>query len=502
MGITDTAAAFSFRDSLFARAESSKLPGGAQKDQGIGIVSFLTAVSSGSAIFAFQLLLFLLLRNKLARIFKPKTYLVPRCEQTDSPNGGLIQLLRGLWNVSDQEVIRKCGLDAYLFLRYLKTLLVIFIPIAGVVIPVLVPLNYVDGRGRQLNSDGQSNTHLDLAPVTGLDTLAWGNVKASNTNRYWAHLAMSVLVVAWVCFVFFLEMRVYIKVRQDHLTSADHRLKPSTTTILVSSIPEKWRTEEALKDLFRMFPDGVKKVWVNRDLSSLLRKIAHRDAVHRRLEAAETDLIKSVHKAQYKRGKTAETGPRKNPGLDTMSRQDQTSCDGQNGQKSQRQMARMKKADGSEPNGVYLQSHPGAACFVRGIHRAAAQEGSAKIASNARCSNGVSIPNQEIKNSKHVAIEETHLAEISQAVRAASRAGIRMEKMAARTNGFSPLAQAYVNDCSEEHSWIEQDQSVLNTSQNSMIENPEKEPGPSRVSYVAKWWQFWKPPYGSSATPY
>jgi hypothetical protein len=68
MGITDTAAAFSFRDSRFARAESSKLPGGAQKDQGIGIVSFLTAVSSGSAIFAFQLLLFLLLRNKLARI--------------------------------------------------------------------------------------------------------------------------------------------------------------------------------------------------------------------------------------------------------------------------------------------------------------------------------------------------------------------------------------------------------------------------------------------------
>ncbi|KAH7229946.1 hypothetical protein B0J15DRAFT_518337 [Fusarium solani] len=115
---------------------------------------------------------------------------------------------------------------------------------------------------------------------------------------------MSVLVVAWVCFVFFLEMRVYIK----------------------------WRTEEALKDLFRMFPNGVKKVWANRDLSCLLCKIARRDAVHRRLEAAETDLIKAVHKAQYKRGKAAETGLRKNSGLDTMSRQDQTSCDGRNGQ--------------------------------------------------------------------------------------------------------------------------------------------------------------------------
>jgi hypothetical protein len=76
-----------------------------------------------------------------------------------------------------------------------------------------------------------------------------------------------------------------------------------------------------------------------------------------------------------------------------------------------------------------------------------------------------------------------------------------MEKMAARTNGFSPLAQAYENDCSEEHSWIEQDQSVLNTSQKSMIENPEQEPGRLRVSFVAKWWQFWKPPSGSPVTP-
>ncbi len=42
----------------------------------------------------------------------------------------------------DREIIKKCGLDAYFFLRYLQTLLVIFIPIAVVVIPVLVPINY------------------------------------------------------------------------------------------------------------------------------------------------------------------------------------------------------------------------------------------------------------------------------------------------------------------------------------------------------------------------
>jgi calcium permeable stress-gated cation channel len=42
--------------------------GSAQEDQGMGIISFMTAVGVAVAIFAAQFLLFLLLRNKLARI--------------------------------------------------------------------------------------------------------------------------------------------------------------------------------------------------------------------------------------------------------------------------------------------------------------------------------------------------------------------------------------------------------------------------------------------------
>ena len=53
---------------LVARAAGDRLPGGAQNDRGIGVVSFLTAVGSGSIIFLIQFLLFLFLRNYLARV--------------------------------------------------------------------------------------------------------------------------------------------------------------------------------------------------------------------------------------------------------------------------------------------------------------------------------------------------------------------------------------------------------------------------------------------------
>ncbi|KAL6862705.1 hypothetical protein ACO1O0_002942 [Amphichorda felina] len=290
--------------SLYARAEST--PGAAQEEQGIGIVSFLAAFVVAVIIFAIQATLFMLLRNKLARIFKPKTYLVPERERTEPPPSSFFPLMKTLFKFSDREIINKCGLDAYFFLRYLKALLVIFIPICFVVMPVLIPLNYIDGRGKDINVNEDDPSRNTTGQVTGLDTLAWGNVKDTNTSRYGGHLLMAILVVIWVCAVVFFEMRVYIKVRQDYLTSAEHRLRASATTVLVNSIPEKWLSEEALRGLFDVFPGGVRNIWLNRDLSVLLDKISLRDSVHKRLEQAETDLIKAAKKVQMKRKRAQE----------------------------------------------------------------------------------------------------------------------------------------------------------------------------------------------------
>ncbi|KAL7915998.1 hypothetical protein GGI35DRAFT_473313 [Trichoderma velutinum] len=292
--------------------------GDGQKSEGIGIVSFLTALLVSVIIFFVQLLLFVLLRNKLARVFKPKTYLVPERERTDSPPNNFFTMIRALIMYNDRQVINKCGLDAYFFLRYLKTLLIIFLPICAIVMPILIPINYVGGRGKNIDfrtnsTDSDSNTNsTDPAFVpTGLDTLAWGNVKPTETSRYAAHLLMAILVVLWVCGVIFFEMRAYIKVRQDYLTSAEHRLRASATTVLVNSIPSKWLSEDALSGLFDVFPGGIRNIWINRDLTSLLDKVNLRTKIHAQLEAAETELIRAAKKAQLKKRNAEEKKQRK-----------------------------------------------------------------------------------------------------------------------------------------------------------------------------------------------
>jgi len=43
-------------------------------------------------------------------------------------------------------IIRNSGFDAFFFLRYLRTLLKIFVPLSLIIIPILIPLNLFDGK--------------------------------------------------------------------------------------------------------------------------------------------------------------------------------------------------------------------------------------------------------------------------------------------------------------------------------------------------------------------
>lgn len=206
--------------------------------------------------------------------------------------------------------MKKCGLDAYFFLRYLQTLLIIFIPMAVVIIPILIPLNYVGGINNDVEIVNDTKTQ-NIDEPHGLDTLAWGNVSKENTHRYWGHLILAVMVVVWVCGVFFSELKIFIKIRQDWLTTAEHRLRASATTVLVSAIPDKWLSEEALRGLFDVFPGGLRNVWLTRDFTQLLEKIKKRDEVNRQLEEAQTELIRLAKRNQLKKREADEKKERK-----------------------------------------------------------------------------------------------------------------------------------------------------------------------------------------------
>ncbi|RAL60250.1 hypothetical protein DID88_000030 [Monilinia fructigena] len=273
--------------SATATSTTSSVAGSAQGSEGISLVALLTAMASSAIIFGVQMIAFMLLKNKLARIFKPKTYLVPEKERTEPPPRSPWGWLFTIFQFRDREVINKCGLDAYFFLRYLQTLLVIFIPMAVVIIPILVPMNYIGGRG----GDWALQFANDL---NSTEVSSQSKSKPIDIGHIWC---LPCLAISWVCGVFFAELRVYIKVRQDYLTSAEHRLRASATTVLVSAIPDKWLTKEALAGLYDVFPGGIRNIWINRNYDEAAKK-AHKKQKEKEEKALKRKALTKEEKAQ------------------------------------------------------------------------------------------------------------------------------------------------------------------------------------------------------------
>ena len=91
--------------------------GSAQADSGQTFYNLLASIYTAAASFGIQFLIFVLLRMRLSRIYRPKSYLVAERERISIPPNGLYQWILPLFTTSDTTVIQKCGLDAYFFLR-------------------------------------------------------------------------------------------------------------------------------------------------------------------------------------------------------------------------------------------------------------------------------------------------------------------------------------------------------------------------------------------------
>ncbi|CAD0086069.1 unnamed protein product [Aureobasidium mustum] len=205
-------------------------------------------------------------------------------ERVPAPPQGLWQWTVPLFRTPNQTFIEKCGLDAYFFLRFLRMLLKIFIPLSVVILPILLPIN-----------------KLSCSDCTvGPDQLGWRNIPAAHSQRTWAHLVLAVLTICWVLYVIVTELRGYIRIRQAYLASPQHRIRASATTVLVSGIPRKWLTVDALNGLYDVFPGGIRNIWINRNFDDLADKVSDRDKIARNLEEAETNLIQKCVKKHKK----------------------------------------------------------------------------------------------------------------------------------------------------------------------------------------------------------
>ncbi|KAI9276353.1 hypothetical protein BY458DRAFT_433618 [Sporodiniella umbellata] len=164
------------------------------------------------------------------------------------------------------------GVDRFMILKYLRMGMVTFSLYSLVAIPILFPLITVN------------QGHLE-----GLNFLTMGNV--TNSNRTWAHCFLAILLSGLVWYYTFHETYRYIDLRRKFLLSPEYTQSVAARTLFVPSIPSDVNQAEEIKRIFRQFPGGVRRVWLNRQLDSLPDLVQERDQAIQKLEKAMTKAI-------------------------------------------------------------------------------------------------------------------------------------------------------------------------------------------------------------------
>ncbi|SCU78587.1 LAMI_0A05138g1_1 [Lachancea mirantina] len=235
----------------------------------------LTAFVTNSIFFSAFILVFILLRMKLKRVYEPKSSfdLINDEKKPEPLPRGPWQWLLPLLKKSDNFIIQQAGIDGYFFLRFLLIISMYCFVSLVYVLPILLPVNAANG-----------------VKHSGFDMLAYTNV--IKKPRYYAHVFVGWVFYWGFLFVIYRELVYYTSVRQAVLSSPRYARKLSSRTVMFQSVPEKYLLESEFPKLFV----GVKNVWIARGAGQLEKKVSERDAMAMQLEAAMTKYLKTAVK--------------------------------------------------------------------------------------------------------------------------------------------------------------------------------------------------------------
>ncbi|PPR03078.1 hypothetical protein CVT24_012391 [Panaeolus cyanescens] len=252
--------------------------------------AFVTALAVNSALLAVEVGAFLVLKQKLWRIYSPRTILPPPSYAcTLQKNERAAQLPTGPWRwivalvqAPLEDIIHKNGLDAYMFLRYIRLLIIIFFGFTIATFLIVVPTNAVR-----------------IIPVNpGLDQIAWTNITdPKDQPRFFAHVIVVYGLTAYVLWLIHKEMTHFVHMRHQFLISKSHSRLPQARTVVISPVPEELATEKDLRTFASFVPGGIDRVWLYRDTKSLNELFERRQEACQKLEAAESEVLKLATKA-------------------------------------------------------------------------------------------------------------------------------------------------------------------------------------------------------------
>ncbi|KAJ0392418.1 hypothetical protein P43SY_000316 [Pythium insidiosum] len=268
---------------------------------------FRTSVTVYFPLLLLAVLVFELLRRRKPHVFERENH----GAMADSDRARCFAWISFLFSVTDQEIISHCGLDAWVFLRFLR----IGEKVAALVIAcsfVLFPL-YATATPAEMEesphaafpvgapslanttSPDDPDGGLHVRPFESFDQLSIANVEAGDW-RLWFAVTTAYVVTLAVMHLVKEEYVAYMRHRHAFLSRRDAQ----QYSVVVTDLPKRLRRPQPLLTYIDyLFPDAVHHVYVGVECRHLEKLLETRAEVQYRYNAALSELqaLESKHAA-------------------------------------------------------------------------------------------------------------------------------------------------------------------------------------------------------------
>lgn len=249
-------------------------------------VGFIQVLITGGTVGSILLLLFCILRTRVPDVFQLRQ-LLNTWKQCDDFNGLRVGVpyprptnsffgwVTPVFSTSEDQVVRKVGLDAAIFLRFIRTCFFICACTSVYGLLVLMPA-YGTSTNKNLPED-------DPLFINGLRIVSLSNVP-TGSSRFWATVLGEFVTAAIVIVFLALEYRHYADLRLKYRAAEN----PVNYSLIVFDIPADKRTEDAIRERFELLAPGqVSEVILVRNPSTALKLQGKLDAAVMKREVAE-----------------------------------------------------------------------------------------------------------------------------------------------------------------------------------------------------------------------
>lgn len=184
--------------------------------------SIYAAIVYSFVITGLLFLVFCFLRPRNSRVYAPRAKHADEKHRPDALGKKPFSWLHAIKDVKEDDLVEKVGLDAVVFLRFMRMIRNIFCVVTVFGCGILIPVNVVGG----------SNFYQQWKDIP---TLMKFTPQYIFGQKFWAFVVVAYLFEFTVCFFLWWNYRAVFKLRRTYFNSSEYKASLHSRSLLVRS---------------------------------------------------------------------------------------------------------------------------------------------------------------------------------------------------------------------------------------------------------------------------